>query len=804
MPARSSPRQRTLARKIHRSVRRRTIPAPGYPQTETYNGMRGRNWSGGWKFHRGEAAGGENPARDDSSWRSLDLPHDWSIELPFREDSPAGTGGGFLDGGVGWYRKPFHAPAAWNGKRVYVTFDGAYKNSQVWINGVWLGERPYGYSTFEYDLTPHLKPGERNTLAVRLDNHQPNSRWYSGSGIYRNVWITVLNPVHVEWCGLFVTTPRVEKQSALARVNVKVRNHSDATKPVSLRLEIAAPGGTRAGSRTTDAVEIPAGGTFDFEVETAVSNPKLWSIEQPSLYTLRAEVISGGRTMDVYRTAFGIRTFVLDPAEGFMLNSRWMKLNGVCLHHDLGALGAAVDARAIRRQLEIMRAMGCNAVRTSHNPPDPALLDLCDRMGLLVVDEAFDTWEEAKVANDYHRFFGQWARKDIQTMVRRDRNHPCIVMYSIGNEIHDATTPRGVELTGRLYDWVREVDATRPVTHASNFNEFATEAGALLDAVGYNYHVYLYDRHHAEFPQRRMYASETSSAVRSRGVYKLPTDQNMLAGPDFHCSCYDNSVVEWGVSAEQSWKLVNGRKFLAGEFIWSGFDYLGEPTPYGWPAKSSYFGIVDTCGFPKDIYYFYQSKWTDGPMLHLLPHWNWRKGQTVPVWVYTNCEEAELFLNGVSRGVRRFESDGPLHLEWRVPFRAGVLRAVGRRGGRIVARGEVRSAGDPAAVRLSADRVRLFTGRKDLIFVTAEIVDAKGTVAPDASNLVRFQLTGPAMIAGVDNGDPICHEPYQGRERSAFHGKCLVIVRTSGKPGTIKLTAACEGLKRGSVAINVK
>jgi beta-galactosidase len=568
-----------------------------------------------------------------------------------------------------------------------------------------------------------------------------------------------------------------------------------AACPASVRLEIFAPGGKRIVSQASDPREIGAGGVAEFEMGMPVAVPRLWSVDEPNLYALRAEIVSAGRTADTYQTTFGIRTFAMDADEGFSLNGRVLKLNGVCLHHDLGALGAAVSARAIQRQLEIMKAMGCNAVRTSHNPPEPALLDLCDRMGLLVIDEAFDAWEEGnKAAHDYHRFFGEWAERDIRDMVRRDRNHPSIIMYSIGNEIHDVTTEAGVRLTGQLSGWVRTEDPTRLITHGSNYNEHATGAAALVDAVGYNYNTHLYDLHHAQFPHWKMYGSETSSAVRTRGVYKPPAGQNLLAGDDFQCSSYDNSWVDWGMSAEESWKVVHSRKFIAGEFIWSGFDYIGEPTPYEWPAKSSYFGIVDTCGFPKDIFYFYKSRWTDKPMVHLLPHWNWREGESVAVWAYTNCEEVELFLGKDSLGMRRFETDGPAHLEWKIPFRPGVLRAVGRRKGRIAARDEIRTAGEPAAVRLSVDRKVISADGADLAFVTAEVVDARGVVVPDAVNRIRFTRAGPGKIAGADNGDPICHEPYQADERSAFHGKCLVI----------KISAAADGLKNGTVSVKSK
>lgn len=771
--------------------------------TDIYNGWRGTNFSGAWKFKRGEADGAQDPTYNDADWRRLDLPHDWSIELPFHPDSPAGTGGGFLDGGVGWYRKTFAAPAAWSAKRVMITFDGAYMNSRVWINGTLLGERPYGYTTFAYDLTPHLKPGAANTISVRLDNDHPTTRWYSGSGLYRNVWLTVLEPLNVEYCGLFVTTPQVDSARAMVRTHARIWNRFDKDQPVSVRIAILDEDGRQTAEGTSTVREIPSGACAEMELDLPVAAPRLWSVETPHLYVLRAEVSAGGKVADIYQTTFGIRTFGMDANNGFSLNSIEMKLNGVCLHHDLGALGAAVNRRAIERQLQIMKTMGCNAVRTTHNPPDPNLLDLCDRMGLLVIDEAFDAWKEAnKNANDYNRFFDRWAQADIQAMVRRDRNHPSVMMYSIGNEIHDVVTEEGLAEARRLIEWVRQEDPTRLVTHGSNFNECGTAVAGLLDAVGYNYHTYLYDRHHAEYPHWRMYASETSSAVRSRGVYKTPTDQKILTGDDLQCSSYDNSRAEWGSSAEESYHLVNSRKFIAGEFIWSGFDYLGEPTPYGWPARSSYFGIVDTCGFPKDVYFFYQSRWTDRPMIHLLPHWNWTEGETVAVWAYTNCECAELFLNGISLGTKRFLENGPLHLEWKVPFQAGILRAEGRHGGKISAVAEVRTAGSPAAVRLTADRMSIAADGRDLVFITADIIDGKGVIVPAAENPVAFTVSGPGAIAGVDNGNPLCHESFQGTAHRAFHGKCLAIIRSTGGRGRIAVRGKSGGLHPGTVSVS--
>jgi beta-galactosidase len=772
-----------------------------HTQTDTYNGRRGRNFSRGWAFHLGDAPGAQSAGFDDSAWRRLDLPHDWSIELPFNPSSPSGAIGGFLDGGVVWYRKTFTLPEAYSEKRVFIGVDGAYMNSQVWVNGVLLGARPYGYISFEYELTPHLRFGASNAIAIQLNHNQPTSRWYSGSGIYRNVWLTVLDPVHVDYCGLFVTATSVSQAQAAVRLSARTLNQAGTARPVALQAVVLDSDERVVASRAAPAVRVEANGTHTFDLTLAVPDPRRWSLEAPSLYTLRAEVTVDGRAVDTYLTPFGIRTFGMDPETGSSLNGVPLKLNGVCLHHDLGALGAAVNHRAIERQLQIMKAMGCNAIRTSHNPPEPMLLDLCDRMGLLVIDEAFDAWKEGnKVANDYHLYFEDWARTDIQAMVRRDRNHPCVVMYSIGNEVHDVVTDEGAAWAQTLVDWVREADSTRLVTHGSNFNEWGTAAAAVLDAVGYNYNIHLYDLHHSQFPHWKMYASETSSALRSRGIYRFPNGENLMSGPDQQCSSYDNSIARWGHSAEQSWREVNSRPFIAGEFIWTGFDYLGEPTPYDWPSKGSYFGIVDTCGFPKDIYFFYQSRWTEAAMVHLLPHWNWSAGQSIPVWAYTNCDSVELFLNGASLGTRAFQPDGPLHLEWLVPFEPGTLRAEARRGGAVAAAAQVQTAGPPARLSLAADREAILADGEDLAFVAVQVLDARGVPVPDASDPVTFSIAGPGRIVAVDNGNAPSTESFRGSVREAFSGKCLAIVQATG-PGPIQLTAEASGLLAGTAAI---
>jgi beta-galactosidase len=764
--------------------------------TDIYNGLRGQNFDEGWKFYKGDAGGGQNPGYNDSGWESITLPHDWSIYNSFNQHSAAGSGGGYLDGGIGWYRKTFTVPSDYNGKKVFIEFDGAYMNSQVWINGNLLGTRPYGYISFEYDLTPYLVYGGSNVIAVRLNNNQPTSRWYSGSGIYRNVWLTVLNPTHVDYCGMFVTTPSVSGSSATVNIKTKVMNQSDASQAVTLTTTILDAKGNTVTTNTAAAVNINAGGNSTFNQNFTVSSPQLWSPASPYLYTAQTRVSVGGSVVDTYQSTFGIRYFNFDANNGFSMNGVSMKLNGVCMHHDLGSLGAAVNYRAIERQMQILKEMGCNAIRTSHNPADPQLLEICDRLGLMVMEEAFDCWETEKTTNDYHLYFGSWAQTDLKAMVTRDRNHPSIIMWSIGNEIFNATLATATNLK----NWVREIDTTRPVTSGSNDSYWGLSSDILniLDLVGYNYNPGIYDARHRTYPNWKIFGSETSSAVRSRGIYKTPTNQNILTGSDNQCSSYDNSVVSWGNSAEASYKAVNSRKFIAGEFIWTGFDYIGEPTPYGWPAKSSYFGIIDTCGFPKDSYYFYQSKWTTKPMVHILPHWNWSNGTTVEVWAYSNCDTVELFLNGVSQGVKTVGSS--LHLTWNVPWASGTLQAKATKGGTVVY-DQVTTAGSAAKVQLKADRTSISADGKDLVFIEADITDANGVIVPTATNTVNFSVSGPGTIVGVDNGNAPSTESYKGNSRKAFSGKCLVIVQATKNSGSIVVNASSNGLSSGSVII---
>jgi beta-galactosidase len=787
----------------------------------------------GWKFHLGDPPGAREPAFDDAAWRSLDLPHDWSIEGPFSKDHPAGYGGGALPGGLGWYRKTFTLPASARGKRIYIDFDGVYRNSDVWVNGRHLGRRPNGYISFRYDLTPHLRFGDTsNVMAVRVDNsQQPNSRWYSGSGIYRHVWLVTTGPVHVDHWGTYLTTPRVTDRAATVVIKAKIANRGHTAGPVTVRTRIH-DAAFRVVRSVTSTLRPGPGAVEETTHTLRLDRPSLWSVRRPYLYRAITQVIQAGLVVDEYATPFGVRTFRFDPDRGFFLNGRPLRLYGVNQHHDLGALGAAVNTRAMERQLEILKAMGCNAIRTSHNPPAPELLDLCDRLGFVVIDEAFDMWKRPKTRFDYHLDWDEWHARDLADQVLRDRNHPSVVAWSVGNEVPeqwDLTSPSkpdqapdtsGAVILRELKAIVRALDTTRPVTAGTDQihpGNVLLRSGA-LDLIGYNYRHHLWKDAPTLWGRKPFIGSETASAFETRGFYEMPSDRirrypenfgrpgedyTRYRQADYLASSYDNYSAGWGSTHEESLKEFNRLPFMAGTFVWTGFDYLGEPTPFEWPARSSYFGIVDLAGFPKDAYYLYQSLWTQKPVLHLLPHWNWTPGDTVDVWAYySQADEVELFHNGRSLGTRRKTGDD-LHAMWRTVFQPGSIRAVSRRNGKVILTQEVKTAGQPARMVLSADRARIRADGRDLSFVTVKIVDAQGTLVPDAQNLVQFEVNGPGTLAAVDNGSPISHEPFQAPQRKAFAGQCLAILRAGEKPGTLRLTARAEGLPPAEVTVRV-
>ena len=774
-----------------------------------------------WRFVLADSAHMADVDYNDSHWRKLSLPHDWAIEGDFYAGNPSGAGGGALPGGVGWYRKTFSiplTPSQDGGTSCFIEFDGVYMNSTVYVNGQKVGFRPYGYSSFEYDITEYLKRGE-NIIAVRVDNSdQPNSRWYSGCGIYRHVWLTQTEHTHVAHWGTYVTSSLSKNnKTATFNVMVEVANKTKDTQITNILLD--AEGKEIAKSN---------GSTLQ------VKNPHLWTLDNPYIYKVRTEIRVGDKIVDVYETNTGVRSFRFDPKAGFSLNSVPVKINGVCEHHDFGCLGAALNEDALHRKLVKLKAMGVNAIRSSHNPPAPELLNMCDTMGLIVMDESFDMWRRKKTQNDYARFFDEWHERDLSDLVKRDRNHPCILMWSIGNEVleqwssadadeltleqanlilnagHDASTlAHGEEmtpnalLTQHLANIIKKYDKTRPITAGCNEPDpknHLFKSGA-IDIIGFNYHHQWIKDVPKNFPNKPFIMSESVSALQTRGYYMMPSDSIYVApkewwmpytDPSFMCSAYDNMHASWSSTHEQTWDVVKHTPYVGGQFIWTGFDYIGEPTPYGFPARSSYFGIIDLAGFPKDIYYMYQSEWTNKPVLHLFPHWNWLPGQEIDMWCYyNNADEVELYVNGKSQGVRRKADSHVYHVSWRVKYEPGEVKVVARKAAvkngypEIVATQTIKTAGQPDHLRLTTD----YKG-KTTTFVNVEVVDKDGNLCPWAENQVFFETTGGLEIIGVDNGSQFSMERFKDTKRKAFMGKCMVAVSGKGE-----LKASTFGMK---------
>ena len=726
---------------------------------------------------------------------------------PFDPTSPGGDGGGYLDGGIGWYRKKFDSPDEAKDRHVWIEFDGAYMDSEVWLNGKSLGRHPYGYTSFYYDITDALKPQGKNVLAVRLDVDQPCSRWYSGAGIFRHVRLVAVKPVHVAHWGTYVTTPTITSGEAEVKIATRVENSGDKPAEAQLWTEVIGPDGKvfrPAGDPPTQTV--PAGKETTFLQTIKVPDPKLWSPDEPQLYRATSQVTVAGDAVDSLGTDFGIRTVEFTKEHGMLINGRHVQVQGVCNHHDLGCLGTAVNRRAIQRQLQILKGMGCNAIRTSHNPPDPALLELCDTMGFVVMDEAFDEWKQSKTPRGYGRFFDEWSERDIVSMLQRDRNHPSIVLWSIGNEIPEQGARNAREMAQRLSDICHREDPTRPTTSACNNPGPANRTGyaGALGVFGINYNI----RAYAQFKDRyNLIGSETASALSTRGEYGLKEGPDgklhIQRQADNQVTSYELVGPPWGNNAETALLAQMHSPWVAGEFVWTGFDYIGEPTPYRWPARSSYFGILDLAGFPKDRYYFYKSVWRPEPLVHLLPHWNWEgfEGKEIPIWAATNCDSVELFLNGKSLGEKKLNRDHSLHVEWQVPYEPGTLKAVGKKDGKEVTTDEVRTVGKAKRLVLLPDRDKIHADGDDLSFVTVQVVDEHGSVCPGASDMVQYHLSGPAAIAGVDDGNPICHESFQADKHSVFHGLGLCVVKAAREPGTITLRAEAKGLEPAEVTI---
>lgn len=798
-------------------------PAADWPAA----GERRVSFDAGWRFQKGDIAGAERPGFADGGWRLLDLPHDWAIEGPF-DPKISPHQGSLPFFGVAWYRKRFTVPESARGRYYALEIDGAMSNSTVFLNGHELGGRPYGYIGFALDLTPRLVFGGENVLAVRLAPEPESSRWYPGAGLYRHVWVDATGPVHVDHWGTYVTTPAVDDAGATVAVRTELRSRE--TEPSTVTLEtLILDAASREVARATSQPTVPAGAVAAVLTRVTVVAPTRWDVERPYLYTAVSTVRRGDAVLDRYTTAFGIRTIGWG-GKGFLLNGRRVPIRGVCNHHDLGALGAAVNRRAVERQLEILQRMGTNAIRTSHNPPAPELLEAADRMGFLVMDEAFDMWGMTKVKNGHGKYFAEWSERDLRDMIRRDRNHPSVVMWSIGNEILEQAQEDGGKEARRLAAVCREEDPTRPVTAGFNQveNAIKNRLADEVDIPGFNYGVREYAKVLADHPGWTIVGAETASCVSSRGVYHLPIEK-YEKHPSRQLTSYDVISPPWAYCPDVEFAGLEENPAVLGEFVWTGFDYLGEPTPYfmwdqprdenDWPARSSYFGIVDLAGFPKDRFYLYQGQWTTKPMVHVLPHWSWagREGQPIPVMAYTNGEEVELFLNGQSLGRKRkgepfvipvgkkISDDQRFttryRLVWEVPYAPGTLTAVAYAGGKPVATAEVRTAGAPARVVLVPDRARIRADGEDLSFLTVRIEDVEGNLVPGAGNLVRFAVEGAGRIAAVDNGNAASLEPFQADRRQAFGGLALLIVRSKrGEKGEIRVSAGSDGLA-GAAAV---
>ncbi len=815
--------------------------------TQAQDARTRENFDAQWRFALTDTTHAALPDYDDSQWRLLNLPHDWAIEGDFSADNPSGYAGGALPGGVGWYRKHFVLDKRdMNDEtKIYIDFDGVYMLSEVFVNGTSTGTRPYGYISFRRDITPYLHEGE-NVIAVRVDNSlQPNSRWYSGCGIYRHVWLVKTHAIHVDNWGTYVTTPIIDDNKAIVQVDTRIRNNTGKSAKITLAQSIVDAQGKEV-AHTQSITTITANDTTTTTQQLTIHNPIRWDIDNPYLYTVHTTIAQDGKVIDNYATTTGIRTYRFDTKEGFFLNERKVKIKGVCMHHDLGCLGAAVNTRAIERQLQILKAMGCNAYRCSHNPPAPEVLDLCDRMGFIVMDEALDMWSRPKTQYDYARFFNEWHERDITDLLLRDRNHPSIFMWSLGNEVReqwthedsdnlsleDANMPLNLIknasalarddkkvstntlITRHLCDIVKRLD-NRPITTGNdepNPSNHLFRAGT-LDIIGYNYHVEWFDSVPGWFPDKPFIATESASALMTRGYYEQPSDSIMprpirwdvpYINESYSCSSYDNVHAPWGSTHEKNWRMVKERDYVSGTFIWTGFDYIGEPTPYKFPARSSYFGIVDLAGFPKDIYYMYKSEWSNDTVLHLFPHWNHTPGETIDMCCYYNhADEVELWINGKSQGVRT-KPHGKFHAMWRVTFEPGNIRVVSRKDGVEVASQTIYTAGKPAQIRLTPDRTAIHADGCDLSFVTVEILDKDGNLCPWADNLVNFDVQGCAFIAGVDNGSPFSMERFKDNHRKAFYGKCLVVLQNNGNNGTATLTATSQGLPTTQVTITAE
>lgn len=783
----------------------------------------------GWKFTKGEVSNAEMPAFNDAKWETVDIPHDWAIFGPFDKNNDlqnvavtqnfetqaslkTGRTGGLPYVGIGWYRTTFHSTP---GKQTTLIFDGAMSEARVFVNGKEACFWPCGYNSFYCDVTSLVnEDGKNNTLAVRLENRPQSSRWYPGAGLYRNVHVVITEKIHVPVWGTQITTPYVKDEYASVCLRTTILN-AEKTE-LTVVTDIMDADGQVVSTKTNKGV-INHGQPFtqNFIVE----RPKLWSPETPVLYKAVSKIYSGDTLLDTYSTRFGIRTIEYIADKGFYLNGKRRKFQGVCNHHDLGPLGAAINVAALRHQLTLLKEMGCDAVRTSHNMPAPELVELCDEMGFMMMLEPFDEWDIAKCDNGYHRFFNEWAEKDMVNMLRQYRNNPCVVMWSIGNEVPTQWSPEGYKVAKFLQDICHREDPTRPVTCGMDQvkSVLANGFAAMLDIPGLNYRAHLYDEAYERLPQNIILGSETSSTVSSRGVYKFPVERKAGAMYDDHqSSSYDLEYCNWSNIPDIDFARAEDHEWTIGQFVWTGFDYLGEPSPYdtnAWPNHSSMFGIIDLASIPKDRYYLYRSVWNkEAETLHILPHWNWegREGEKTPVFVYTNYPSAELFINGKSYGRQTKHKNGTVENRYRLMwhdavYQPGEVRVVAYdEQGNPVAEKAVRTAGKPHHIELVTDRSSLQADGKDLAYVTLRIVDKDGNLCPNDGRLVSFKVKGAGKYRASANGDPTCLDLFHKPEMHAFGGMLTVIVQSGEKAGEIELQATAKGIKTGTIRIPVK
>ena len=782
-----------------------------------------------WKFTKGDVPDAASPNFRDAKWQTVRVPHDWAIAGPFDGNNDlqavkveqnneakatlkAGRTGGLPFIGTGWYRRRLTMPQFGPGQRAVLLFDGAMSNAHVFVNGKEVGYWPYGYNSFSFDITSFLSPDGNNTMAVRLQNQPEASRWYPGAGLYRNVHLVVTDDVHIPVWGTYVTTPEITTELAKIRLKTKIETPNGAFQPLRLQTEIRDAAGQVVATTSTTLV---ATDKLEFDQNLLVPTPKLWAPETPILYTAFSKLYAGDVLKDEYRTRFGIRSFKFEANKGFSLNGQPRKFKGVCNHHDLGPLGAAVNTAALRRQLTLLKDMGCDAIRTSHNMPAPELVSLCDEMGFMLVVEAFDEWKTPKVKNGYSQYFDEWSERDIVNMVHRDRNHPSVIMWSIGNEVPDQSTPGGNKIAKRLQDICHREDPTRLVMAGMDRfdDDFKNNFASVLDVPGFNYKPHRYAEAFGKLPQGFLLGSETASTVSSRGVYKFPVVNGKdKKYDDNQSSSYDLEACNWSQTPDEEFIVQDELPYVVGEFVWTGFDYLGEPTPYDekWPSHSSMFGMLDLATMPKDRFYLYRARWnTAAATLHLLPHWTWpgREGQPTPVFCYTNYPSAELFVNGQSQGRQtKGPSDRPqtrYRLMWNdVKYAPGDIKVVAYDAqGKAVAEETVRTAGKPDHIRLVADRTTLAADGQDLAYVTARVEDAQGNLCPTAATELKFAVSGAGTFRAVGNGDPTNLESFQKPQMQAFSGQVMAIVQAGDKAGALRLKVTGAGLKGGSLEL---